>query len=67
MIVLDVLAILIATALVINFYRSKEHFLIWLFESTGFGGYLFKAISIAALITTAIIRVDWSFLMYKVF
>jgi hypothetical protein len=67
MIVLDVIAILMATALGVSFYRSKECFIIWLFESTGFVGYLLKAICLSISMATLIRSVDWSILMYKIF
>lgn len=67
MIVLDVVAILVATVLGISFYRSKEDFVTWLFESTGFTGYLLKAFCLLYVIITLVTRVDGSFLMYKIF
>ncbi len=67
MIVLDALAILLAIGLGVDFYRSKESFKIWLFEASGFFGYLLKSLIIVHILATLIWRADFSFLMYKIF
>lgn len=67
MIVSDVLAILVAIGLGVNFLRSKKCFVVWLFESTGFIGYLIKSVCILLLVVTALQRIDFSFLTYEIF
>lgn len=63
MIVLDVLAILVATVLGISFYRSKEDFLSWLLEDSD----VLRFTCIITLVVIIINRIDWSILMYKIF
>ena len=67
MLVIDILAILVAIGLGVSFYRSKELFWIWLFEASGFIGYLLKGLLIVHILAFVIWRIDFSFLMYKIF
>lgn len=67
MLVIDLVGILLALLLVISFYRAKVSFVEWLFEVTGFCGYFLKALSLLVLLILLIVRVDWSFLLIKLF
>jgi hypothetical protein len=66
MIVLDLIGILVAILLAISLKRSKVSFEEWLFEYSGFSGYLIKIISLLLLIIMLYARIDWTFLETKI-
>ena len=67
MIVLDLVAILVFSLLVVDYERSGDKFFVWFFERGGFVGYFLRCFIIMFLIIIASERIDWNFLNYKLF
>lgn len=67
MIVLDLVGIVLMILLSISYYKRTGTVAEWLFEDTGFFGYMLKGVVFVCLFIMVIIRIDWNVFLLPLF